>query len=183
MTTAKDPIFKVSSQDWADLAEQLGEETDRGAALVAAAFLDYLLAALIESFLVDDDKSSKALLKGPLAPLSGFSSRIAAAYSLGLISEDERHDLDIIREIRNHFAHGAARSTFSLKTIEQKVRKLRVPRLVPKNIFDAEHLEPRRLFINAAAMLSTFLEMRRAKMSDKRKPAPKFYIEWKERPG
>lgn len=38
-------------------------------------------------------------------PLSTFSARLDMAFALYLIGEKTRHDLDIIRDIRNDFAH------------------------------------------------------------------------------
>jgi len=67
--------------------------------------MDHLLARLIESFIVDNRDLAKQLLKGPLAPISSFSARILLAFTLGLIAEDEYHDLEVIREIRNMYAH------------------------------------------------------------------------------
>ncbi|SYZ53810.1 hypothetical protein CPBF367_18870 [Xanthomonas arboricola pv. juglandis] len=80
------------------------KETERGAALAAAAMLDELLSRVIESFLIQN-KGSKALLDGFNAPLGAFSARIAAAFALGLISEAEHRECDLIRKVRNAFAH------------------------------------------------------------------------------
>lgn len=79
-------------------------ETDRGAALVGAALLDQQLLDLLQSHLLDK-RESKELLLGGTAPLGTFSSRIKAAYCLGLISELEHKELQLVRKIRNEFAH------------------------------------------------------------------------------
>lgn len=182
MTTQKDPLFVIHPEDWADFVNQLSQESDRGAALVGAAFLDHLLAALIEGFLIDDRKSLKDVLEGHFAPLSSLASRISMAFSLGLISEDEQHDLDLIRKVRNVFAHELTSSAFSAGKIEEILSKLRIPRLVPEGLYDVEQLEARMLFINATAMLATFIDKRRRIISDKREPARKFYIEISDSP-
>ena len=134
------------------------------------------LGALIESFLLEKPKLIKRLLKGPLAPLSTFYSRTLTAYLLGLISEDEKNDLDIIRSIRNDFAHSHKALEFSSPTISNKISKLRVPLLVPSNIKNAGSATPRQLFIDTVSMISTFLDKRRMSLKDKRKPAKSFYI-------
>lgn len=80
------------------------KETERGAALAAAAMVDDQLARTIEAFLIPN-KGSAALLEGFNAPLGTFAARIAAAFALGLISERDYRDCELIRKVRNEFAH------------------------------------------------------------------------------
>ncbi|MGD9657693.1 MAG: transcriptional regulator [Methylocystis sp.] len=49
--------------------------------------------------------SSLKLVEGFNAPLGTFSTRTAAAYSLGLISNEEFKECETLRRIRNRFAH------------------------------------------------------------------------------
>lgn len=82
----------------------LDNESDRGCALMAAAFLDELLKDLLKAYLIDDSNSVQQLFSGTGA-LGTFSSRIELCYLLGLISASTKRDLTIIRKIRNDFAH------------------------------------------------------------------------------
>src|SRR5690606_10585365 len=41
----------------------------------------------------------------PNGPLSSLSSRISACRLMGLITESEKNDLNLIRRVRNKFAH------------------------------------------------------------------------------
>jgi DNA-binding MltR family transcriptional regulator len=50
-------------------------------------------------------------------PLGTFSSRIKIAYALGIIGGKSRHDLDIVGNIRNAFAHGMRDLAFDTKEI------------------------------------------------------------------
>jgi mannitol operon repressor len=79
-------------------------ETDRGAVLVGAALLDERLLELLKSHLLKKNQS-KELLEGGTAPLGTFSARIKASYCLGLITELEHKELQLIRKVRNEFAH------------------------------------------------------------------------------
>lgn len=81
-------------------------ETDRGAALVGAALIDLRLADTLRAFTVSG-AAAKDLLDGGTAPLGTFSSRIKATFALGLIDNSERFECDIIRKVRNEFAHRA----------------------------------------------------------------------------
>ena len=84
-------------------------ETDRGLALVMAAYFDDLLDELLRRSLIDDNAVVKRLLDSDRA-VSTFSARIDLAYAMGLITKGLYKTLHQIREIRNHFAHvGGAR--------------------------------------------------------------------------
>jgi hypothetical protein len=82
----------------------LNKESERGAVLIAAGFLEQQLRDILAAFMLETP-AAKLLLDGANAPIGTFSSRIAACHSLGLISDDEHHDLNQIRQIRNAFAH------------------------------------------------------------------------------
>lgn len=79
-------------------------ETDRGCALVAAAYLDEELEKLLRAFFIDDKKIADALLNNESA-LGSFSSRIKIGLALGLLSRDIYRELELVRKIRNEFAH------------------------------------------------------------------------------
>lgn len=87
-----------------EFLDEFNQETERGAALAAAAFVDDLLQQILTAFLLESDSAS-SLLSGFNAPLSSLSARTAAAHALGLISEEERRECDLVRKIRNEFAH------------------------------------------------------------------------------
>ena len=91
-----------SQRDWRRITEEFRAESDRAAALVAAALLDANLESLLRSFLVADESEVEALLG---TNLQSLGARMRMAYLLGLVSVDEMHDLRIIKEIRNYFAH------------------------------------------------------------------------------
>ncbi len=99
------------------------EESDRGATLIAASFLDDSLKEIISAFLIDN-KSSKELIEGFNAPIGSFSSRIKLANSLGLLIEDEFHLLNSLRKIRNEFGHEWGKLTFGSPSINSKVKNL-----------------------------------------------------------
>ena len=91
-------------KEFASFLDDFNKETERGAALAAAAFLDDLLRKTLEGFLVQSE-TARSLLVGFNAPLGSFAARIAAAHAMGLISDNERRECDLIRRVRNEFAH------------------------------------------------------------------------------
>lgn len=106
-----------------EFRSSLSPETDRGCALMAAAFLDSELELLIRSCVVDDRGVSDEVL-GQAKPLGTFSSRIDVAYLLGLISLGARRDLHLIRKIRNEFGHVHHPLSFTDQAIASRCREL-----------------------------------------------------------
>lgn len=122
---------RVKVEDITGFFEEFNRESDRGAAIIGAAMLDERLRQLMGAFLVDDSTKVDQLLEGPLAPLGSFASRIGTSYCLGLISKDEYHDLQIVREIRNVFAHELHGLSFSDARVKDKCTQLHLPKELP----------------------------------------------------
>jgi DNA-binding MltR family transcriptional regulator len=113
-------------ENYGDILELLQKESHRGGVLVAGTMLDEYLYKLLKTFMINDAKKVKDLLEGGTnAPLGSFSSRILMSYCLGLISEDEYHDLDTIRKIRNVFAHRLLDASFKDEGVKQLCRNLK----------------------------------------------------------
>jgi mannitol operon repressor len=83
---------------------ELNKESDRGRVLISCSYLDELMRRILLAFLIDRESSAR-LVDGFNAPLGTFSTRTAAAYALGLISEQEFKECETLRRIRNRFAH------------------------------------------------------------------------------
>jgi hypothetical protein len=88
----------------AGFLSEFNRESDRGAALTAAAVLDDRLAEILAAFLADTS-SAKELIGGFNAPLGSLAARAAAAHALGLIQDNEFKEITLIRKIRNEFGH------------------------------------------------------------------------------
>ncbi len=99
------------------------KESDRGASLMAGSVIDEVLKEIIAGFLINK-KESLRLLDGFNAPLGTFSSRILAAYCLGLVEKHEYKELEILRRIRNAFGHTWSDIDFSNPKISALVRQL-----------------------------------------------------------
>jgi hypothetical protein len=119
----------------------LSSESDRGCALFAAAYLDSSLSDLLFVSLVPNNKIEVDLFKGT-APLATFSSRIKMAYYLGLISQPCRRDLDIIRGIRNDFAHKLEIGSFEVQAVQDRCTALAYS-------YHEKHADPKAHFVSA----------------------------------
>lgn len=80
------------------------DQGDRSLALVSCSVLDLQLQNLLKAFFIEDKKVDDDLFKNQM-PLSSFSSKITMCYYLGLISEYEKNMINLMRKIRNKFAH------------------------------------------------------------------------------
>lgn len=87
-----------------DLISKVGAESERGMTVLAAAELDRVLEGLLKAYLAPGN-ARDALFAGGSAPLGSFSAKINTARSLHLIREEEYALLQLIRRIRNEFAH------------------------------------------------------------------------------
>lgn len=121
---AKRPVQSLGElhSDASRLAEDLEKETDRGAALLGAAFLDDVLDALLTAAFVDEPDVVGRLMGGG-RPLESFGARAHLAYAMGLLGIDVYADINVIREIRNDFAHRKPMS-FKAPGVREKCQRL-----------------------------------------------------------
>lgn len=151
------PGLSEESKRW---IADIQKETDRGVAMVAAAFFDDVLGAMIRARLVDDPKKVKKLLKYP-GPLSSFAARIDMSYLLGLLGPKIRKALHAVRDVRNQFAHSHVPVTFEDAQVRQLCEKLDV---YPRNILSFE-MDTRNWFILHSALMGNVLLMRGMKLT------------------
>ena len=136
----KDPREKID--EVMAFRETLSPESDRGCALIAAAYLDAELEKLLRHAVVENVKVADDLL-GQSRPLSSFSSRIDLTYLLGLIGPSIHRDLHLIRKIRNDFGHDHTPITFDTQKIANRCKELSCHPL-------GADFPPRRMFMAAA---------------------------------
>ena len=103
----------------------LFKESDRGAALIAAAALDFELGELLRDLLVDNSKVANEML-AQSRPLASFSTRIDMVYLLGWMDPAVRRELHFIRKIRNEFGHTYDDVTFSSPKIKSLCEHLKL---------------------------------------------------------
>ena len=99
-----------------EFIDSLKNESDRGLALITAAFLDEKLRELLQAKFAQNFAASRKLIESVLdgpGPLETFSFRIKLSFLLMLIGDSLFRDLEVVREIRNHFAHDYAKADFN----------------------------------------------------------------------
>lgn len=152
-----DPNSAEAQKRLMTLIEEMNGQSDRGVAIVGAAWFEESMSAAIESFLHSEPKAWKRLFGGN-GPLANLSAKIDLSRLLGLVSDAIKSDLHIIREIRNEFAHQIAHKTdhtqlsFNTPHIKDKCSAI-------KCVAHEELTEPRSAFIRSCAILYSDFEM------------------------
>jgi len=114
----------MKSKRWLDVveynafADRFDAETDRAAAVLAGGFLDGFLEQVLRSVFFVEYKRNDELFEGN-GPLRPFGNKIALAFALGTATESVRRDLDLVRKVRNHFAHHLFEASFALPPVAQ----------------------------------------------------------------
>jgi hypothetical protein len=84
-----------------EVRAELRSESPRASVLVGAAWLDDYLCQLLTLTLPQDVTVQSVFL----ANTRSLGQRIVAAHQLGIIAKTEKEAMDLIRQIRNRFAH------------------------------------------------------------------------------
>lgn len=105
--------------------EQFKEESDRAAVILAASKLDSMLYLLLSHFLISSTTSKNDdLFDGESAPLSTFSSKILMCHRLGIIRIEFVKALNLVRKIRNTFAHEVNDAHLETGSNRDRIREL-----------------------------------------------------------
>jgi DNA-binding MltR family transcriptional regulator len=110
-----------------ELHSLLFDHDDRTTAIMASGLIDDVLALGIMSRFrnTPTDAQISEMFTG-YGPLATLSARTSVAYLLGAIGADARHDLQIIRKIRNEFAHVIKPIDFETKPIASRCNSLKL---------------------------------------------------------
>ncbi len=106
-----------SVEDIAEFTKQLhSESNDRGSALLAVTNADVALSAALYQRLRIGEAEREEFDK-PGGPLETFSQRITMGQVLQIYGPDTKYNLDLLRLLRNTFAHAHIPITFETKEI------------------------------------------------------------------
>lgn len=119
-------IEKAGNQSLADLNRFLsliGSQDDRAAVLSLATFIEDTLGRLLIAYF-RNCKETQDLVEGFSAPLGTLGARVKAGYSFGLLTRDQYKDIEILRKIRNEFAHNWEGVSFERQDIRARLKEL-----------------------------------------------------------
>ena len=113
-------------QDEREALQELESLSVRAAGIVATTLLENSLQSILKAHLIGSDPALLKEIFGETGVLGTFASKIQMAYALGLISATGRADLDIIRKVRNAFAHRLSHSTFENDSVKDRCLNLKL---------------------------------------------------------
>lgn len=139
----------TSPEDMAVLEEVNKGASDRALGIIAASLVEIHLTKLIrQAFILESRKETvQEKLFQSSGPLGPFATKIRLSYIMGMISEEFYKNLEIMREIRNRFAHHTEIGSFEIPEIADRCRNFT---LVDKYISDesnGRHGDPSALFL------------------------------------
>lgn len=97
--------------------EEALDQTDRGAAILIFSFVETLMHRTLTRHLTGPVKGGAASLFQPNGPLGTASSRLSLLTALAWIDKETYEGMDLLRKIRNHFAHVVSAKSFDDKTL------------------------------------------------------------------
>ena len=116
----------IDEQQWSSFFHELKLESDRGASILSAVWIEELLTRKFKNlFSKGNSNARKALFNGSF---SSFSSKINVAYCLGWLDDDTYHDIDLVRKIRNSFAHELHGISLESPEMKDLINKFKTPR-------------------------------------------------------
>jgi hypothetical protein len=147
------PVHRRHSAVIADITSST--QTDRGVAIIGAAFVDLVLLEAITTRLARRDaKLIKELFedRGPLQP---FGARIDLGYALGIYGRGVYRDLKAIKDIRNAFAHAAEDIDFATAEVSRQANALNLTKI--KYAGRSPPTTPRTRYVHALEMVTDLL--------------------------
>jgi len=135
--------------------------SDYAIAMIGASLLEKSLEVAIRAYLrpLNETEGKRLFNFEANGPLAEFSARIKMAHAVGVYGPKTMGDLNLIREIRNLFAHSTHEMTFRLKDIVTLCDRLNVTNTV--SLLEISPTAPARdRFIHAAKALASRLRSR-----------------------
>ena len=110
-------------KNWLEYRRLIDFESDRGIILVACAMVDENLSRAIKNRLIENTNKSDLLFSGFSSPLHSLSAKIEFSFRLGLIDEDIRRSLQLLKKIRNDYAHGTHEANLFDQATQSRLRE------------------------------------------------------------
>lgn len=146
------PLTRLHGMPFVEWKRELEQQTDRGAAIIGSAFLEARLEEAIRSRLVGTGEPVDALFQGD-APLATFRAKIDMGFAVGLYAQKIHRDLNLIRKIRNKFAHQFGAIAFSTPDIASQCSELWLPKNILNYGEESGPTDPREQYVRTLLMV------------------------------
>ena len=152
---AAPPWSDPAIREYNRIVDEYAKESDRAAAILAASHLEVLVEWVLRAYLVES-KTTNDLFESN-APLSTFSGKVKCAFALGLMQPSALHDFDIVRRVRNRFAHETEVASFDATPVVEWCHTFAQVKWPGQKTSDKPK-ESRDLFLQAVAALSAWAD-------------------------
>ena len=143
--------------DYDKVAGELLEGSDRASAIIGAAIAeDALVDALVSRFQKMATDDIDKLFYAETAPLQTFSAKIRIGHAMGIYGLKLRAQLDIIRTVRNAFAHSMRPLEYEYPLIKDKVARLRQIELTEMGLSNTAPILRGRFVANCVDLMIAF---------------------------
>ena len=153
---------ELESEHMLDYFNEIGTPgNDRAAAILLARHLeDSLAVALLARLGIEKSRLNELI--GIERPLGSFDNKIRFSYAIGLLTEETRYSVDVIRSIRNAFAHALIPIRFETREVASACALITIPAILPptshsilpKSLKPTENPTPRILYQHACTVIS-----------------------------
>jgi hypothetical protein len=109
--------FLLPDPKYRHAIQEIKKQRDRGAGIMAASILEEHLTAAIKSHIQKNKEIENRMFSG-YGPLASFAAKIDFGFLLGLYGEHIHERLQIIRKIRNDFAHNPSPASFKSQRVQ-----------------------------------------------------------------
>jgi DNA-binding MltR family transcriptional regulator len=146
-------------------------------AIVTSIFVDNALKDAIAARLRKMKPQELSLIFEGNGPLATFSNRIRFGFALGIFGPKARNDLDLIRRIRNAFAHARRPLSFKTPQIIQLCDSFDLAPILKKQAaVKNEHVTEKARYVYSVTTMIVYVALEVSKRKDRRhklkKPLP-----------
>src|SRR3989339_602071 len=110
------------------IINSLKKESDRAKLILIASWIDYFLRVKLQNEFSKGNKKARKDLFSANGPFATFSSKLNLAFCAGWVESDVYHDIQIIRKLRNDFAHSINDISLDEQGIRKEIEKFQVPK-------------------------------------------------------
>lgn len=108
-------------------AASLADESDRARVIVVASWIEEFLKVRLMNEFSKGNADARGSLFSKNGPFSTFSGKINASFCAGWIDGDVYHDIEVIRKLRNAFAHDCGAISLDDEPHRNLLQSLKVP--------------------------------------------------------
>jgi hypothetical protein len=143
-----------------DLEKKDDELADYAIALICATFVEKAIEVAILAHLApNDEEANKRIFSYDYrGPISDFSAKIKVGYAMGIYGPKTRSDLDLIRDIRNAFAHSLQPISFKTGEVGEMCERFQTKSRVRITVVGVEKTARQR-YIEITILLAGLLKV------------------------